>query len=59
MNVTLPFDLRDDRAALSKSENRGMLTQIFPSMTGVASDGFFLYIYVTDNAPKAVAKDDR
>ncbi|KAK7402463.1 hypothetical protein QQX98_011790 [Neonectria punicea] len=51
MNATLAFDLRDDRAALSKSENRDMLTQIFPSTTGVAINGFFLYIYVTEMPP--------
>lgn len=50
--VTVPFDLRDDPAALSKSENREILTQIFPSTTGVGSDGIFLYIYVSEMPPK-------
>ncbi|POR33919.1 Uncharacterized protein TPAR_05877 [Tolypocladium paradoxum] len=50
--VTVPFDLRDDPAALSKSENREILNQIFPSTTSVGSDGIFLYIYVSEMPPR-------
>lgn len=50
--VTVPFDLRDDPAAFDKSEILEMLTQIFPSTTGVGRDGFFLYILVSEMPPK-------
>ena len=37
---------------LSLKENREILTRIFPSTTGVGTDGFFLYIYVSEIPPK-------
>ncbi|KAH7013177.1 hypothetical protein EDB80DRAFT_890308 [Ilyonectria destructans] len=50
--IAVPFDLRDDRAVLDKSETLEMLEQIFPSTIGVGHDGFFLYILVSEMPPK-------
>ncbi|KAI5456426.1 hypothetical protein BGZ63DRAFT_429079 [Mariannaea sp. PMI_226] len=58
-HLILPFNLRENRDAWDKRENRDMLMNIFPNTTGVAIDGTFLFIHVSEKPskpwPKTVA----